>query len=388
MAPRGPLAASSEEGNKLFVGGLSAQTTTEALRAHFLRYGLLIDAVVMQRNGRPRGFGFVTYDTPTAATAAVSEPQWLDGRYVDVKWAVPGEPLTPPSGVRSPAERGGGSANKLFVGGLPQDATSEDLKMTFGTYGNVADAVVMVDRRTSRSRGFGFVRFGGGQAAGAAAADAALNDFPSHRLGGKWVEVKRATPAAVLQELSTCGQAGMTDLCSPSMMAMLEQQAGMYFDGFEYERYLSCWEGQRVQNMGNFGVYNDLMSPSAAWGHVCGRRGRRRRQWSGSMDAGDDDDCNSEELLAFAAGACDAFRGDSEIDPENNPAIANAAQKIALPPGLLSSGVDSSPMKVAWRDENFENFLRKDRFDGFTREDLRSREDFLSTEVRPWLSAW
>lgn len=368
MAPRGPLQIGTEEGHKLFVGGLSAQTTTEALRAHFLRYGRLVDAVVMQRNGRPRGFGFVTYDSSTAAAAAVSEPQWLDGRYVDVKWAVPGQPMTPPSGGRV-AGSSAGSANKLFVGGLPQDATCEDLKVAFGGYGAVADAVVMVDRRTNRSRGFGFVRFGGGQTEGAAAAEAALNDFPSHRLGGKWVEVKRATPAAVLQEMGGCA-----DMSGPAAMAMIEQQSGMYFD--DGRDYLSYWEAQQA-SMG-FNVYNDPNSPANSRGHARGRRGRRRRNWSGND--GDDDECNSDELLGLASGVLDAFRGDSEVDPENNPALANA-QKVELPPGLMGD-CPGSPMKVACRGRNFENFLRDDRFEGFT------REDFLSTEVRPWLSAF
>jgi hypothetical protein len=81
-------------------------------------------------------------------------------------------------------------SNKLFVGGLPQEISTEDLKAYFSNYGKVADVVVMVDRQTSRSRGFGFVRFGGGD--GAAAAETVLADFSAHRIGGKWVELKRA----------------------------------------------------------------------------------------------------------------------------------------------------------------------------------------------------
>jgi len=172
---------------RLFVGGISAQTTTEALHVHFSQYGRLIDAVVMAKNGRPRGFGFVTYKTPGPALTALAVPQWIDGRLVDVKLAVPGEDAE---------ER---PTNKIFVGGLPQDVDTEALKAYFGAYGFVADAVVMVDRRTNRSRGFGFVRFADG-AHGSAASEAALMDFASHRLAGKWVEVKRATPAAALQE--------------------------------------------------------------------------------------------------------------------------------------------------------------------------------------------
>jgi len=187
---------------KLFVGGISAQTTTEVLHAHFSQYGRLIDAVVMAKNGRPRGFGFVTYDAPGPALAALAEPQWIDGRLVDVKLAVPGEDAQ----ERPP--------NKIFVGGLPQDVDTEHLKAYFGAYGFVADAVVMVDRRTNRSRGFGFVRFANG-AQGSVASEAVLMDFPSHRIAGKWVEVKRATPAATLQE-STDAAAGFTGSGSPT----------------------------------------------------------------------------------------------------------------------------------------------------------------------------
>merc|ERR1719436_340720 len=147
----------------------------------------------MSKNSRPRGFGFVTYDKPLAAAKALVEPQRLDGRLVDVKRAVPGEKVQ---------ER---TSNKIFVGGLPQDVTTEELRTYFSSYGAVADAVVMVDRRTNRSRGFGFIRFHNGPQ-GCAAAEAALGDFHVHQLRGKWVEVKPAAPAALLQEFS--GSAG------------------------------------------------------------------------------------------------------------------------------------------------------------------------------------
>ena len=46
---------------------------------------------------------------------------------------------------------------KLFVGGLAWAATEEDLRELFGEAGSVADAVIVNDRETGRSRGFGFV---------------------------------------------------------------------------------------------------------------------------------------------------------------------------------------------------------------------------------------
>ncbi len=46
---------------------------------------------------------------------------------------------------------------RLFVGGLSDDTTEEDLRQVFGAHGPVADAVIVVDRETRAPRGFGFV---------------------------------------------------------------------------------------------------------------------------------------------------------------------------------------------------------------------------------------
>jgi cold-inducible RNA-binding protein len=49
--------------------------------------------------------------------------------------------------------------NKLFVGSLPWSVTSEALKEMFAQYGDITEAVVINDRDTGRSKGFGFVTF-------------------------------------------------------------------------------------------------------------------------------------------------------------------------------------------------------------------------------------
>ncbi len=46
---------------------------------------------------------------------------------------------------------------KLFVGSLSRSTTSETLRTTFEKYGPVAEAIVITDRSTGDSRGFGFV---------------------------------------------------------------------------------------------------------------------------------------------------------------------------------------------------------------------------------------
>jgi RNA recognition motif-containing protein len=76
---------------KLFVGGLSLETTTADLRAAFAKHGELVDvAVITERaTNRSRGFGFITYATSTAAEAAIKEMNGveLDGRTIKVNRA-------------------------------------------------------------------------------------------------------------------------------------------------------------------------------------------------------------------------------------------------------------------------------------------------------------
>ena len=52
-----------EQLRKLFIGGLSFETTDDSLREHFENWGTLTDCVVMRdpQTKRSRGFGFVTY---------------------------------------------------------------------------------------------------------------------------------------------------------------------------------------------------------------------------------------------------------------------------------------------------------------------------------------
>jgi len=93
---------------KLFIGGLTRFTTTKQLRDHFSRYGRLLDVVAMrQPDGRPRGFGYVTFETRASAEAVLLEPQVVDGRVVDIKLAVPDATKENGSDLYSPSSAGG-----------------------------------------------------------------------------------------------------------------------------------------------------------------------------------------------------------------------------------------------------------------------------------------
>ncbi len=78
-------------GKKLFVGGLSWDTTDAGLRTAFASYGEITEAkVITERDtGRYRGFGFVTFARDEDATTAISKMDGtsLDGRTIKVNEA-------------------------------------------------------------------------------------------------------------------------------------------------------------------------------------------------------------------------------------------------------------------------------------------------------------
>jgi RNA recognition motif-containing protein len=58
--------SSDQSAGKVFIGGLSCQTSEEGLRYYFEKFGELVDVALMsdKRTGQPRGFGFVTFKDP------------------------------------------------------------------------------------------------------------------------------------------------------------------------------------------------------------------------------------------------------------------------------------------------------------------------------------
>lgn len=80
-------------------------------------------------------------------------------------------------------------AAKLFVGNLDYTATGDDLRALFATAGTVVDAVVIMDKMTGRSRGFGFVEMSSDDEA-----KAAIEKLNGSDLKGRKINVNEAKP--------------------------------------------------------------------------------------------------------------------------------------------------------------------------------------------------
>ncbi|XP_010262417.1 PREDICTED: heterogeneous nuclear ribonucleoprotein 1 [Nelumbo nucifera] len=184
----------SDQG-KLFVGGISWDTSEEKLKEYFGNYGEVVQTVIMRDKvtGRPRGFGFVVFADPSILDRVLQDKHTIDGRTVEAKRALSREEQqTSRSGNPNAGRNLGGAGNiktkKIFVGGLPPTLTEEGFRQYFETYGHVTDVVVMYDQTTQRPRGFGFISFDTEEAV-----DRVLHKT-FHELNGKLVEVKRALP--------------------------------------------------------------------------------------------------------------------------------------------------------------------------------------------------
>ena len=78
---------------------------------------------------------------------------------------------------------------KVFVGGLSWDANDDDLKELFGECGTVTDGVILQDRETGKSRGFGFVTMSSDEEA-----QAAIEKYHDFEFMGRKLTVNEARP--------------------------------------------------------------------------------------------------------------------------------------------------------------------------------------------------
>jgi len=121
----------SGDGNdpgKMFIGGLSSQTTADGLREYFSQFGEVTECMVMRdpATKRARGFGFITF-SDVASVDKVLEQQVheLDGKKIDPKVAFP----------KRANPRMITKTKKIFIGGLSASSTVDDMKNYFEQYG-------------------------------------------------------------------------------------------------------------------------------------------------------------------------------------------------------------------------------------------------------------
>ena len=78
---------------------------------------------------------------------------------------------------------------KMFVGGLHPNLTAKSLIGYFSQFGKIEKGIIMTDKKTGKSRGFGFIVFKKKETI-----DIIMSYSNCHFLYGKWIECKRTKP--------------------------------------------------------------------------------------------------------------------------------------------------------------------------------------------------
>ncbi|KAM3831986.1 heterogeneous nuclear ribonucleoprotein D-like isoform 3-T3 [Vipera latastei] len=172
-----------QDDGKMFIGGLSWDTSKKDLTEYLSRFGEVVDCTIKTDpvTGRSRGFGFVLFkDAASVEKVLELKEHKLDGKLIDPK--------------RAKALKGKEPPKKVFVGGLSPDTSEEQIKEYFGGFGEIENIELPMDTKTNERRGFCFITYSDEEPV------KKLLESRYHQIGSGKCEIKVAQPKDVYRQ--------------------------------------------------------------------------------------------------------------------------------------------------------------------------------------------
>ena len=217
---------------KLFLGGLSWDTTEEDLTDYFGQYGHVSNVSIKYNaaTGNPRGFGFITFANDESIDAVLnSGPHTVKNKQID---------------PRKAKSKLNANLKKIFVGGVDSSMTEDELRDYFSRFGRVDGIELPFDKIRNRRREFCFIIFDTKEAADAACGES------KQFIGGRDCDIKRAQPQNNNNQMGGRGQGGMTGYGGRG-----QGMGGGYGAGVPYGSY------------GADAAYGDASGATQGWGY-------------------------------------------------------------------------------------------------------------------------
>ncbi|XP_066993461.1 heterogeneous nuclear ribonucleoprotein D0 [Anabrus simplex] len=160
-----------DDERKLFVGGLSRQTTDRELREYFSKFGEIENITLKMdpHTGLSRGFAFIVFSNPETIDKLLGCDHYINHKKVD------------PKRISKECQQG-----KLFVGGLTPDISDDDIRNFFSQFGTVVDVQSPFDKVKNQRKGFCFITFDSKDTV------YKLLKNPKQYINGKWVDLRKA----------------------------------------------------------------------------------------------------------------------------------------------------------------------------------------------------
>lgn len=149
----------------VFVGDLSPEVDQKTLQDAFAPFGAISDVKVIRdpTTQKSKGYGFVSYPRREEAERAIEQMngQWLGRRTIRTNWATrkptdgagsTGQSYNRPS-MEEVMNQTTRDNTSVYVGNMPTSATEDEIRKTFGRFGNITDI------RHFKAQGYSFVKF-------------------------------------------------------------------------------------------------------------------------------------------------------------------------------------------------------------------------------------